>query len=350
MDLPEKRKGNLLEKSSFAIIYNEPVSPDGSYSEASRDIIDQVDAVERSLARLGIPSIRIPFTRDLQSFMDKISEKEVHYAFNLCESVDENPHLVGHPAAVMDILGVSYTGSPALALAITTDKLLTKRILRAHGLPTPRYTAYDGTSSVDLRGLRFPLLVKPRFEDGSIGIDQESIFTDEIELRKRLPEFHSHFRHLLLEEYIPGREFNVSLFGYPSPRVMPIAEISFDGFPKELHPIVGYKAKWERESLEYHHTHRVFPRDLPEVLERRICRIAMDCFQQFMLRDYGRVDFRVNDAGVSYILEVNANPCISPDAGFPAALNQAGIDYEEFVDQLARFVRKRRGEGNSLRH
>lgn len=336
-----------MEKSPVAIVYNEPVSPEGSYSEASRDILDQVGAVEGSLATLEVPSIRIPFTRDLPSFVDKISQKTIQYAFNLCESVDENPRLVGHPAAVMDILGVSYTGSPALALAITTDKLSAKRFLRAYGIPTPQFETYDNTLLPKLKALTFPVIIKPRFEDASIGIDQESIVIDEKELRKRLPEFHDRFGPLILEEYITGREFNVSLFGYPSPRVMPIAEMSFDGFPRELYPIVGYRAKWDRESFEYHHMPRLFPMDLSEILERKIRRTAMDCFQHFMLRDYGRVDFRVNHSGVAYVLEINANPCISPDAGFPAALVEAGIDYNQFVRQLLEFVQQRKGDPNS---
>jgi D-alanine-D-alanine ligase len=331
-----------LKKSPVAIIYNEPVSPGGPYSEASRDILDQVEAVEGSLGRLGVASIRIPFTRDLSSFMGEISDQGIRYAFNLCESVDEDPRLVGHPAAVMDILGISYTGSPALALTITTDKLFTKRLLRAHGIPTPKFEACDNTSSPILKGLRFPLIVKPRYEDASIGIDQESVVTDERQLRERLPKFSHRFGPLILEEFILGREFNVSLFGHPSPQVMPIAEISFDGFPRGLYPIVGYREKWVKESFEYHHTLRVFPRNLSEALERKIGLIATDCFRYLMLRDYGRVDFRVNRSGVAYVLEVNANPCISFDAGFPTALGQAGIDYDQFVLRLLEFARRRR--------
>ncbi len=335
-----------MEKSSIAIVYNEPLGPEGFCSEASRDILHQVEAVEQSLARLGIPSIRIAFTRDLRSFLNSIERQRIRYAFNLCESVDENPALTGHPAAVMDILGVSYTGSSAMALAITTDKLFTKKLLRAHGIPTPKCVPYNGILP-NLKALRFPLIVKPRFEDASIGIDQESILREENELRRRLPEFHNRLGSLILEEFITGREFNISLFGYPLPHVMPIAEISFDDFPKELYPIVGYKAKWDRDSFEYHHTHRVFSKDLPETLERKIRRIAMDCFRHFMLRDYGRVDMRVDHSGIAYVLEANANPCISPDAGFPAALAQAGIDYEEFVRQLVGFVQRRKAESNS---
>ena len=338
-----------MKNSPVAIVYNEPVSPEGPYSEASRDILDQVEAVEGSLSRLGVPSIRIPFTRDLSSFMGEISQHGIQYAFNLCESVDEDPRLIGHPAAVMDILGISYTGSPALALTITTDKLFTKRLLRALGIPTPRFEAFENTSFPILKGLRFPLIVKPRYEDASIGIGQESVVADERQLRERLPEFGHRFGPLILEEYISGREFNVSLFGYPSPQVMPIAEISFDGFPRELYPIMGYREKWDKGSLEYHQIARVFPGDLSETLERKIRRIATDCFRHLMLRDYGRVDFRVDRSGVAYALEVNTNPCISPDAGFPAALAQAGIDYDGFVGQLLEFVCKRRGESRSLK-
>jgi D-alanine-D-alanine ligase len=336
-----------LKNSPVAIIYNEPVSPGGPYSEASRDILDQVEAVKGSLGRLGVASIRIPFTRDLSSFMGEISAHGIRYAFNLCESVDEDPRLVGHPAAVMDILGVSYTGSPALALTITTDKLLTKWLLKARGIPTPEFEACNNGPLPKLKGLTFPLIVKPRFEDASIGIDQGSVVRDEKELRQRLPELRDLFGPLIVEKYITGREFNVSLFGYPSPRVMPIAEISFDDFPVELHTIVGYRAKWNRDSFEYHHTPRVFPSNLPHMVKRRIHRIAMDCFHHLMLRDYGRVDFRVDSSGIAYVLEVNANPCISPDAGFPAALAQADIDYDQFVGQLLKIVQKRKEENRS---
>lgn len=334
-----------MERSPIAIVYNEPVDPDGFCSEASRDILNQVDAVEQGLARLGIPSVCVAFTRDLRSFVDKIEEEGIRYAFNLCESVDEDPELAGHPAAVMEILGVSYTGSSALALALTTDKLFTKQLLKVNGIPTPNYAIYDGTLPPRLKALAFPIIVKPRFQDSSIGIDQGSVFVSEKELRQRLPEFYSRFGSLIVEEYISGREFNVSIFGYPSPRVMPIAEIFFDRFPKELYPIVGYRAKWNRDSFEYHHTPRVFPTDLPEVLARRIRRTALDCFQYFMLRDYGRVDMRADPCGVVHVLEINANPCISLDAGFPAALTQGGISYEEFVLQLVEFVQHRRTKG-----
>jgi D-alanine-D-alanine ligase len=337
-----------LEETTVAIVYNSPVGPEGFAYEASRDVLEQVEAVRRSLVRLGIPSVSIALTRDVRAFVEKLTTQRIRYAFNLAESVDENPELVWHPAAVMEILGVFYTGSPPMALAVTTDKVLTKQLLEANGIHTPKHITYEGRWPSDLADLRYPIIVKPRFQDASIGIEQDSIVTNENHLRQKLPELFGRFGSLLLEEYIVGREFNISLFGYPTPQVLPIAEICFDAFPDNVCRIVGYKAKWSRDSFEYLNTPRMFPRDLSKALERRICQTAMHCFQCFRLRDYGRVDMRVDPSGVLYVLEINANPCISPDSGLPAALAQGGVGYQEFVKRFLDFLRMREKAGRVL--
>jgi D-alanine-D-alanine ligase len=330
-------------ESPIAIVHNEPIGPTGDFSEASSDVLDQVNAVEQSLVKLGRRAIRIPFTRDVGAFVKTVEERKIRYAFNLSETVEEDPGLVGHPAAVMDLLAVSYTGSPLWTLAITTDKVLTKHVLMAQKISTPRYEAYDGAVPTGVMGLRFPVIVKPRCQDASIGIDQDSVFLDQRRLRKELPGFRERFGPLIVEEFISGREFNISLFGYPLARVLPVAEICFDDFPGELHPIVGYRAKWEKDSFEYGHTPRIFPKDLPEALNREIQDTAIRCFRSFGLRDYGRVDIRVDTGGHVYVLEVNANPCISPDAGFPASLAEGGVPYDGFVGSLLGFAEERGG-------
>ena len=337
-----------MEETAVAIVYNSPVGPEGFACEASRDVLEQVEAVRLSLMRLGIPSVSVALTRDVRAFVETLMEQRIRYAFNLAESVDENPELVWHPAAVMEILGVIYTGSPPMALAVTTDKVLTKHLLEANGIRTPKHIAYEGRWPDDLADLRYPIIVKPRFQDASVGIEQDSIVTEENQLRQKLPELFGRFGSLLLEEYTVGREFNISLFGYPTPQVLPIAEICFDNFPADLYRIVGYKAKWRRDSVEYLNTPRMFPSDLSKALEKRICQTAMHCFQCFRLRDYGRVDMRVDPSGVLYVLEINANPCISPDSGLPAALAQGGVGYQEFVKRLVDFLRMREKAGRVL--
>jgi len=122
---------------------------------------------------------------------------------------------------------------------------------------------------------------------------------------------------------------------------MPLAEIDFSGFPAELHRIVSYKAKWDEDSFEYHHTRRIFPDNLPEPLQQAMRHLAQDCFALFGLRDYARVDLRLDRHGRLTILEINANPCLSPDAGFSAAVAESKMSYTEMVGEFLRLVTRR---------
>jgi D-alanine-D-alanine ligase len=333
------------------LIHNVPIAPGQAFSEASADIMTQVEAIEEALEDLGHQSTQIPFTREVSGFIGRMKEAEIEIAVNLCETLDEDPQLVGHPAALLELLSIPFSGSPAIALMLTTDKLTTKRLLKSHGISTPRYVTYNGTGNTDFHDLRYPVILKPRFQDASIGIDQESIFRDEGSLREGINGFFDRFGPLLVEEYVAGREFNVALFGYPSPSALPLAEIDFSAFPEGLFAIVGYRAKWDTSSFEYYHTPRKFPQGLSSLLREEIEGIALECFHLLMLRDYGRVDMRINDQGKIYVLEVNANPCLSPDAGFAAAARQAGMSYTDMVGTLVEFVEKRaRNDGTSTSH
>jgi len=340
-----------MSKKVVGLIHNIPVSSGQAFSEASADIMTQVESIEEALEDIGHRSVRIPFTREVSGFIARMKEEGVEIAVNLCETLDEDPHFVGHPAALLELLSIPFSGSPAIALMLTTDKLITKRLLKAHGIRTPPYLMYDGTKGVDFQGLRYPIILKPRFQDASIGIDQESIFIDELSLREGIKGLFDLFGPLLVEEYVGAREFNVSLFGYPSPSALPLAEIDFSALPEGLFPIVGYRAKWDTSSFEYYHTPRKFPKGLSSSLRQGIEGIALECFHLLMLRDYGRIDMRVDDDGQIYVLEVNANPCISPDAGFAAAAQQAGMSYADMVERLVEFVEKRaRNHGTPTSH
>jgi len=300
-----------------------------------------VEAIEHALSELGYSSARIPFTKDIGAVLRKLTEEgDAAVAINLCESVDEDPKYVGHPAAVLELLDIQFTGSPSPALMLTTDKLLSKRLLAASGIDTPGFQAYEGADMPDLEKLAFPVIVKPRFQDASIGIDQDSVFRDRETLLTKLGFLYADYGDLVIEEYISGREFNISLFGYPHPQVLPIAEIVFNQFPPELFRIVGYRAKWDETSFEYRHTPRIFPA-LSPAFQKRLQDTALASFGLFMLRDYARVDVRVDERDNIYVLEVNANPCLSPDAGFAAAAGRGGIAYKSLVEQLLNFVRKR---------
>lgn len=266
--------------------------------------------------------------------------------FNLCETVDDNAGFVGHPAALFELLGIPFTGSGSFALMLSTDKLAAKYQLRAAGLRTPDFVAYEGGDAIP--DIALPVIIKPRFEDASIGIDQDSLVFSARELQDKLPEFYHRYGPLVIERYIKGREFNISLFGYPTPRVLPVAEIDFSSFPEELHPIVGYRAKWDKEAFEYHHTERFFPEDLPESFNHNLQAIAAGAYRLFALRDYGRIDLRCDEAGEIYVLEANANPCLNPDAGFVAAAGRAGLSFTEVVAEFVGCLCARTGASSDL--
>jgi len=327
-----------MKHLKVGIIHNEPIPTGEPNWESSADVLAQVEAIEAALTELGQPQVRIPFTRDLGRFVSQIQAEKIAVAFNLCESVDEDPLLIGHPAAVLELLGIPFTGSSAMALLLSTDKLTVKRLLTASGLRTPAFFLYEGTEVLRPAGLNFPVILKPRFQDASIGIEQESVVENSTDLLPRLEELYARYGAILVEEYVVGREFNVSLFGHPHPKVMPLAEIDFSGFPAELHRIVSYKAKWDEDSFEYRHTQRIFPDNLPESLQQAMRRMAQECFALFGLRDYARVDLRLDAQGRLTILEINANPCLSPDAGFPAAVNKSKMRYTEMVGEFLRLV------------
>jgi D-alanine-D-alanine ligase len=321
----------------IGLIYNQPIEAGRAHWESSADVMAQVEAIESSLTALGRPSTRLPMTRDLPRFLRAVEAAGITAAFNLCESIDDDPFFVAHPAAILELLGIPFSGSPSAALQSTTDKHLMKLILHGAGLPTPGSFLYSGDKPFDVDDMEFPVILKPQFQDASIGIDQESVIDQPHRLAAALQHLHRRFGPILVEEYIDGREFNVSVLGNAPPHTLPVAEIDFSGMPGSLKKIVGYRAKWEPESIEYRETKRIFP-SLGDVISSGLTDIAVSCYRLFGLRDYGRVDLRMDRSGRLFVLEINANPCLSPDAGFAAAFCEAGLDYTAMVAQMTTFL------------
>ncbi len=324
-----------------AVVYNRPLVEGNDNALCSADVLDQVEAVRAALTTLGHEPVPFPVSRaEAPGLPAALGAAGVGCAVNLCESIDEDPRLQGHPAALLELAGVPYTGSDMLALALTTDKYLAKRVMAAANVPTPRAALCQGPG-FDASGLSFPVIVKPRHEDGSVGIEQGAVAAGPAELEaalERLLTRHGELlrdSNLLVEEYVEGREINVALLGHPRLSALPVAEIDLSGLGPGRWRIVGYGAKWEPGSPDYHATPRLFPRD-PAALAAAT--LAEGCARLFGCRDYARVDIRLAPDGTPYVLEVNANPCLSEGAGFAAALAEAAIPYQEFVGRLLAFA------------
>ncbi|PIP37010.1 MAG: D-alanine--D-alanine ligase [Desulfobacterales bacterium CG23_combo_of_CG06-09_8_20_14_all_52_9] len=312
-----------------------------------RDVLDQVDAVSAGLKGLGHTVTVLPCHLDLAGVKSRLLAVRPRVVFNLVESLDGCMRLIHLFPALLEAMALPYTGSCAEALWVTTHKGMAKAKISAAGLPTPPWvladeghdTVHDRPSRLETNTIRKPWIIKSLWEHASVGLDEDRIVSMESfqELSDRLQKiFIETGDPCFAEAYIDGREFNLSVLGGPGgPQVLSPAEIVFEGYADEKPKIVGYKAKWEPGSWEYHHTPRSF--DFPDTdqsLLNTLNDLALSCWKIFGLKGYARIDFRVDSKGRPWILEVNANPCLSPDAGFSAALKRSGISFIEAIGRI----------------
>ena len=301
-------------------------------SEDELDVLVQAEAIEKSLHELGYETRRELFDVDLRNIISILKQDPPILVFNLVETVDKKGELIHLPPSLLETFNVPFTGSGSFALMLTTNKIRTKKILKANGLPTPEWFVHNHTGKPDKRK---KYIIKPAWEDGSAGITDSSIITgDQVDLEKLSREMK--MKNIFIEEYIHGREFNMSvIFGKNGPEVMPVAEMQYLDFPSDKPRILNYASKWDSDSFEYSHTIRTF--EIPESdrdLSLSLTNITSRCWDLFELRGYARVDFRVDENKRPYILEINTNPCLSPDSGFPAACIKAGFSYTEMINRI----------------
>jgi D-alanine-D-alanine ligase len=313
-------------------------------SEAGSE--DEAEAVASALQQLGHTPILIPLGAEIQPFITTLHKEKPHLVFNLCEGFWGCSSQEMHVAALFELLGLPHTGSPALTLGLTQDKGLTKDLLVQHGLPTPNYLLIQpGDSLPKDFNLTWPVIVKPCREDASLGITAESIVHDEVALLSRVRYLHDRYRQgALIEEFIAGREFNAAVIGDCSLEALPVSEICFrEGLPQK---IVSYSGKWFENSDEYAATEPVCPAKLSVQEEKSIQEVALQACNLLACRDYARVDIRLRN-GIPYILEVNANPDISPTAGLTRAACAAGMEYPALIDRIVNLCLSRMERTNA---
>ena len=304
--------------------------PDG------RDVLDQAAAVTGALTALGHTVDRLDCDLDLAALATELRQRQPELVFNLVESLGGSGRLIHLVPACLETLGVPYTGCRADALLLTSNKLLAKRWLQGAGLPVP---AWVEPGDDDLPAGTADWIVKSVWEHASIGLDANSLVRGRAgrTVRELLPERARRLGGVCFaEHYIEGRECNLALLAGPhGPELLPPAEIVFDNFPPGMPRILDYRAKWDEQSFACSHTRRSFdfpPADGPLLV--RLEQLALACWRIFRLNGYARVDFRIDAAGAPWILEVNANPCLSTEAGFCAALERAGIPFGEAVRRI----------------
>ncbi|MFH1147409.1 MAG: D-alanine--D-alanine ligase [Pseudomonadota bacterium] len=306
--------------------------------EDEKDTLIQVAAVSEALSAAGHSPVFVPFSLDLQKIISILSDIKPALVFNLVESVAGRGRLIHLAPSLLDHLGYPYTGSGTEALFLTSNKVMAKQIMTAAGIPSPEWLPFDGPAE-DTALYDRPCIVKSVWEHASVGLDENSLVLarDSDELEAKIRSRHNNtFRDFFAERYIDGREFNVSLLGKGDrPEVLPPAEMEFVEYPPGKPRIVGYRAKWDENSFEYRHTRRSFHvAERDSSLVRTMSEIAEKCWSIFNIRGYARIDFRVDSADAPWVLEINANPCLSPDSGFVAAAKQAGYTFADLIERI----------------
>ena len=347
----------MKEKLKVAVVFNEP-SPElyiKSEEVKKSDLnfipyfevedltpIEEYELLAKGLAKVGIKAYPLNIKDDIQVLLDDLKKNKPDVVFNFVEIYKENSRLEMNFVGLLELLHVPYTGAPAMSLANSQSKVLVKRLLKTLGVSTPNFMVFKKAKTRYKHDLNFPLMVKPAFEDASVGIENESIVLNNNQLKNRINYVLHHFvQPVLVEEFIEGRELNVAVMGDEKPKALPISEIDFSEMPDHLHNIVSYQAKWDPEHEAYHKTIPICPAELPIEIETKAKEIAVTAFKAMGCRDYARVDMRLSKDNKLYVLEVNPNPDLTEGAGFMRSAGAAGYSYVNALKKIIMFAYKR---------
>lgn len=324
-----------------ALIYNAPIPSlydARGESKAETGVLDAVRAVRRSIRALGRECIEYPLTPPLESVRKTLSSIEADVVFNLFEGFAGLPRTEAEVAEYLEEFNLPFTGSPASALLLALDKAAAARELRRQGIRTADHQLLDGDNITEFR-LKFPCIVKPAADDASHGLSENSLVFDTGALAGEVKATVERYdgAPALVEEFLPGREFNVTVFGAAQPEILPLSEIIYT-LPEGLPNILTFAAKWEPQSSYFQNTNVKCPAVVTSDLAADLRSLALAAFKAIGCRGYARIDIRLDSEGRPVVLEVNANPDLSPDAGTVRQAKKSGLSYKGMVSRIIEFA------------
>jgi D-alanine-D-alanine ligase len=281
-----------------------------------------------------LPVVDQHFSRHLSAYDSRQS-----LLFNWCDGIPGLQHSEWMVVQRMEELGFVFTGSGSATLALSYDKHRVKRLLDRGCVSTPTWRLYTST---EIDGWRqFPAIVKPAFGHCSEWLTSESVAMNEEELRDRISYvIEEAGLPALVEDFIDGREFHVSLWGNGRVRMLPPAEFDFSAFNDVHDRLCTYDAKFIPGSVHYENIHTIVPSQLSGEELAELERVCQAAYKAVGCRDYGRIDVRLRD-GVFYVLDINPNPDISEDASMASAAEHAGYSHGDMAGYLLRLAAKR---------
>lgn len=315
----------------IAILYN--VTDDSEYMD--EDCLIQLNELETALTELNIQYEKFLFTTNTSITAQKLLDYKPDLAFNFVENIFGAPEIDYLPPLLLEGLNIPYTGANAISMLMTTNKILAKQYMTKFEISTPEW--FDSNSfSLDItKNFTNPFIVKNFLYDSSYGITQKSIVQNSEQLLDFLESDTTGVKNnWFAERYIDGREFNISILSCnQKPTVLPIAEIIFSN--TKNFAICDYDSKWDKNSSMYFETNRSFEfKKEDELLLENLKQTSLKCWDVFQLKNYARVDYRVDKNNNIWVLEVNTNPALTKDAGFIAAAAQQGLPYNNLIEHL----------------
>lgn len=296
-----------------------------------QDTLTVARQLQSILRESGRQAVCIPYQPD--GLASKLKNAKADLIFNLVESIDGQGDATYQATDLFERLGYAFTGTGSTGLRATADKFASRDILCRHHLPVPGFM--DEAAILSAASLPYPVILKSRYEEGSFGIFADSIAYTADDLRRVLAARKTAYGgEWFAEQFIDGREFHVPLLGNgKNPRILPVAEISYDAFPSHMPRIIDYAAKWDEDSFQYNNTPYLFSTADTD-LQTRLEKYALACWKVFNLSGSARIDFRVKPDSTSYILDINANPCLAPQCVLYASAAHAGLTYNDIINSL----------------
>ncbi len=328
----------------FNVKKNLPSTDPRSQADAEFDAPETITAIDHALIGGGHKVTRIEADETAYLKLFKLKNK-LDIVFNIAEGFRGDARESQIPS-MCDMLGIPYTHSSALTQAITLDKTLTKKILHFHGLLTPTFKLVHHINEALSNKLNFPLIIKPNAEGSSKGILNANLVKNVSQLRERVAwELRTFAQPVLIEEFVSGREFTVSLLGNP-PRVLPIIEQRLDRLPKHFAPLSSYEVKWLWEDTlpdpKYAYD---CPAKITKAMYQKIADVCCKTYAVLNCRDVVRIDIRLDKKGQPQVLEVNTLPGMMPDSMgisyLPISARAAGLAFNQLVMMILGAAQKR---------
>ncbi len=293
------------------------------------DVISALRKLRHDVRPLGLSDELAPLRQEMRDW-------QPHIAFNLLEEFHAVAAYDQYVVAYLELMKQPYTGCNPAGLLLSRDKVLSKKIMLYHRIPTPRFVVYRiGGRRPSLSKLQFPLIVKSATEDSSLTLSQASVVNDEAKLNERVEFVHEQTgTDVLVEEYIDGRELYVGVLGNQRLQTLPVWEMNFGEMPHDAARMATRKVKWDLNLREKYGIGSGPARQLPPDIEKMVIRRAKRIYRALQLSGYARIDMRLRPDGQLYVLEANANPELSYGDDLADSAKKAGLSYSKLVQKI----------------